>query len=149
MTQRVLAVASAGGHFNQLMQLRPGLETQSVTYVTTAEGLAAKFGAHPAVRVPDCNADTPFRAFACFMVMGWQMAKIWPHAVVTTGALPGLIAILWGRAFGARTLWVDSIANAETLSTSGRIARRIAHVTLSQWPAVAEAEGVEFRGAVL
>jgi hypothetical protein len=142
-------VASAGGHFNQLMQLRPGLEGQAVTYATTMPGLAAQFGATPAVLVPDCNADTPLRALACFVATGWRMARLRPHAVVTTGALPGVIAILWGRAFGARTLWVDSIANAETLSASGRLARRVAHVTLSQWPSVAEAEGVAFRGAVL
>ena len=147
--RRVLAVASAGGHFVQLMQIRSGLAGHAVTYATTAPGLAAEFGALPAVQVPDCNADTPLRALAGFLVTGWHMARIRPHVVVTTGALPGVMAILWGRLLGARTLWVDSIANAETLSASGRIARKIAHVTLSQWPAVAEAEGVQFRGAVL
>jgi hypothetical protein len=147
--RRILAVASAGGHFNQLLLLRPGLGGHAVTYLTTLDGLAETHGARPSARVPDCNADTPFRIVLCFVVTGWQVIRHWPHAIVTTGALPGVIALAWGRAIGARTLWIDSIANAEELSASGRLARRIAHRTLSQWPAVAKAEGVDYQGALL
>jgi hypothetical protein len=153
MTRRsrpVLAVASAGGHFNQLMLLRPGFEGQQVIYVTTLAGLAEEFGALPARRVPDCNANTPLRALGCLAVTGWHVMRLRPRAVVTTGALPGVFALFWGRVAGARTLWIDSVANAEELSSSGRMARRIAHCTLSQWPAVAAAEdGVEYQGSVL
>ena len=147
--RRVIAVASAGGHFNQLMLLRPGFEGQDVHFMTTRPGLAAQFGALPASQVPDCNAKTPFRALLCIAVTAWRILRIRPEAIVTTGALPGVIALAFGRAVGARTLWVDSVANAEELSASGRLARRIAHRTLSQWPAVARAEGVEYAGSVL
>jgi hypothetical protein len=145
----VFAIASAGGHFNQLMLLRPGFEGQEVTYLTTLPGLAETFGALPVRLIPDCNADTPLRVLVCCFVTGWQVLRHRPDAIVTTGALPGVIALAWGRTIGARTLWIDSIANAEKLSASGRLARRIAHCTLSQWPAVAEAEGVGYEGAVL
>lgn len=131
------------------MQLRPGFAGQRVTYATTLPGLAAQFDAHPALRLPDCNAKTPLRALACVAVTGWHMIRLRPDAVITTGALPGVIAVGWGRLVGARTLWVDSIANAEELSASGRLARRIAHVTLSQWPSVATAHGTGYEGSVL
>jgi hypothetical protein len=147
--RRVLAVASAGGHFNQLMQLRPGFAGHDVLYLTTLEGLAAQFGAAPAARIPDCNANTPLRVLACLAVTGWRVLRFRPDVVISTGALPGVIALAWGRMIGARTLWIDSIANAETLSASGRLARRLAHLTLSQWPAVAAAEGVGYEGSVL
>jgi hypothetical protein len=57
--------------------------------------------------------------------------------------------ILLGRLTGARTLWIDSIANSERMSSSGRLARKLAHRTISQWPEVATAEGVECWGSVL
>jgi hypothetical protein len=57
--------------------------------------------------------------------------------------------ILLGRLIGARTLWVDSIANSERMSTSGRMAKKLAHRVVSQWPEVAAKEGVECWGAVI
>ena len=99
--------------------------------------------------MPDCNADAPLRALACAARMGVLMLRLRPHVVVTTGALPGLIALALARPLGARTIWVDSVANAEEMSASGRMARRFATHRLSQWPAVAEAEGATYAGSVL
>lgn len=74
-----------------------------------------------------------------------------PTFVVTTGSAPGLIGIAIARTFfGARTIWIDSIANYERLSTSGRLARRFANVWLTQWPHLSgEAFGPQHWGAVL
>ena len=147
--RRILAVASGGGHFQQLMTLRPGYDTGEVTYMTTLPDLAAQFGEGPQVTVPDCNANTPLAALRCSGVIFWRVLRLRPHVVITTGALPGVIAVMWGRLMGARTLWIDSIANAEELSVSGRLARRVAHVTLSQWPEVAAATGTRYEGSIL
>lgn len=147
--KRVLAVASAGGHFQQLMQMREGYDRHEVCYVTTLPGLAETFSAHPARLVPDCNANTPLRALACATAMMRHVLQVRPQIIITTGALPGVLALVCGRLIGAHTLWIDSVANAEEMSSSGRLARRIAHLTLSQWPNVAEAEGVRFEGSVL
>ncbi|MEM1232551.1 MAG: UDP-N-acetylglucosamine--LPS N-acetylglucosamine transferase [Pseudomonadota bacterium] len=149
---RILAVASAGGHFQQLMALRAGYAEAPgarVTYMTTLPGLAGQFGAAPQITVPDCNADTKVAALRAGCIIGWHVLWLRPHVIVTTGALPGLLALLWGRLTGARTLWIDSVANAEDLSASGRMARRVAHLTLSQWPDVAASTGTRYEGSVL
>ena len=57
--------------------------------------------------------------------------------------------LLFGRLVGAKSLWIDSIAQAEEMSSSGRIAKKLATATVAQWPEVACAEGVECWGAVL
>jgi hypothetical protein len=46
-------------------------------------------------------------------------------------------------------VWIDSIANAERMSSSGLQARRFAHVWLTQWPALAVAGGPSYWGEVL
>jgi hypothetical protein len=149
MTKRIIAIASAGGHWQQLMLLRPAYETHQVTYMTTLPGLAERFDAAPACRVPDCNRNTRLRALATAAVLAWHMLRLRPHVVITTGAMPGLIGLALGRALGARTIWVDSVANAEEMSASGKLARRVAHLRLSQWQNVAAAENVEFAGRLL
>lgn len=147
--RRVVAIASAGGHFNQLMLMRPGYETHKVTYLTTLAGLPDQFGALPARIVPDCNANTPLRAVRSFFAIGAQIVSLRPHVVISTGALPGVMALVWGRVVGAHTIWVDSVANAEELSASGRLAKKFAHLTLSQWQTVAETTGATYKGSVL
>ena len=147
--KRVLAIASGGGHWQQLMLMRPAFEGHDVLYLTTLPGLPEAFGAAPSRIVPDCNRDRPWQAARCAAAIGAQVARHRPHVVISTGALPGVIALGLGRAARARTIWVDSVANAEEMSMSGRLARRVADLWLSQWPEVAEASGAQYAGAVL
>jgi UDP-N-acetylglucosamine:LPS N-acetylglucosamine transferase len=79
----------------------------------------------------------------------WVLIKERPDVVISTGAAPGLIALRLGKWMGARTVWLDSIANVEALSMSGRKALPFADLTLSQWPDVAAREGCQYKGAVL
>ena len=72
-----------------------------------------------------------------------------PSVVVSTGAAPGLFGVIFGKLGGARTIWIDSIANAEELSMSGRLAGRWADLWLTQWPELAREGGPAFEGAVL
>jgi hypothetical protein len=71
-----------------------------------------------------------------------------PQIIVTTGALPGLVAVILAWPFRIRTLWVDSIANSEVLSGSGRLAGCVATAAVTQWPALVE-PGVDHWGSVL
>jgi hypothetical protein len=77
------------------------------------------------------------------------MLKTRPHVVITTGAAPGYFAIRMGRVLGARTLFLDSVANAEKLSLSAHLSQRHADLMLTQWPDVAERTGSKFMGSVI
>lgn len=52
-TTRVLAVASGGGHWEQLMLLRPTLARYDVRFATTDPGVALKHDIADAARLPD------------------------------------------------------------------------------------------------
>ncbi len=149
MKKRVLAVASGGGHWQQMMLLRPAFEGMQVFYLTTLPGLPEQFGAAPAAIVPDANRNERVATLRSALAIFLRLLRFRPHVVISTGALPGVIALALGRLVGARTIWVDSVANAEEMSMSGRLARRFAHLWLSQWAHVAKAEGAEYAGAVL
>lgn len=147
--KKVLAVASAGGHFVQLMRMAPAFAHHDVLWLSTAPGLAEKipFGRFASVR--DASMwDKPGLLLMALQV-GWQVLRLRPDVVISTGAAPGYFAVVFGRLLGARTIWVDSIANAEELSLAGRKVRRWASHWLTQWPELARADGPHHIGAVL
>lgn len=149
---KVMAIASGGGHWVQLMRLKPALEGFDVFFVSLDPSSADD--------VPGCRyytiRDASRRNKAAFILVALQLLRILfrerPKVVITTGSAPALVAlVLARRLLGARTIWIDSIANVERLSTSGEKAGRVADLWLTQWPELAEGQGPrpEFWGAVL
>ena len=146
--RKVLAIASGGGHFVQLLRLRPAWDGMAVAYATVDPSSRLDVGGAPFHTFRDSSRADGWRAICTVIDMAGILLKERPDVIVTTGALPGLIACALGRLLGARTLWVDSIANSEVISTSGKHARRIAHQVVTQWPQLAE-PGVDHWGSVL
>ncbi len=147
--RRLLAIASGGGHWAQLCLLRPAFAGFDVHFATTIAGLDDEFGAKPCTLVSDCNRNRPFSAALAVLRIAVLLLRFRPHVVVTTGALPGLIAIALAKRLGAHTVWIDSVANAEELSMAGKHARKHASLWLTQWPHVAAESGAGFNGALL
>ena len=145
---KVLAVASGGGHWVQLQRLRPAFEGAQIEWVSTEPDYAATVhGRFHVVR--DANLWDKWGLLLLFLQMAWLLLRVRPALVVTTGAAPGFAAIFFGRLLGARTVWIDSIANGEALSGSGARAGRWANVWLTQWEHLAKPEGPHYWGAVL
>jgi UDP-N-acetylglucosamine:LPS N-acetylglucosamine transferase len=99
--------------------------------------------------VSDCNRNDKWESAICLARIVFILLRFRPHIVISTGALPGFFAIAAGRLLDARTLWIDSIANAEEPSMAGRLARSKATRSFSQWPDLAAQAGGEYHGAVL
>lgn len=146
---RVLAVASGGGHWIELMRLRPAFAGCEVAWVSMFDNYAAEVAGERYYTVPDASRFDKLAMLAVFHKAIRIMLRERPDAIVTTGSFPMLSFILLGRLMGARTLWIDSIAQAEEISSSGRIARKLAHKAVCQWPDVAKSEGLDCWGAVL
>ncbi len=145
----LLAVASGGGHWVQLLRLRPAFAGWNVSYVSTFADQASEMTEADIYFVPDTSRFRKSKLVQVAWLALIIVLKTRPRAIITTGSAPGLFFLVAGRLIGAKTLWVDSIANSTRLSSSGRLARRLAHCTISQWPDVARAEGVQCWGSVL
>jgi UDP-N-acetylglucosamine:LPS N-acetylglucosamine transferase len=147
--KRLLAVASGGGHWVQMMRLRPAFAGVDVSFATPDASAAAIVAPAPVYIYPDSNKDAPLRLIMTALHLAVIVLKVRPDVVISTGAAGGYIAIRIARLMGARTMFIDSIANAQELSVSARLSRGVAHRVLSQWPNVASATGTEFSGAVI
>lgn len=144
----ILAVASGGGHWVQLLRLKSAFENYEVSYVSTLAGLTVQNSKVFLVR--DASRTDKLGLVILAIQLLRIIVTLRPSAVVTTGAAPGVIALRIAKLFGARTVWVDSIANVEEVSLSGLLARKHADLWLTQWPHLVEKyDGLQFRGSVL
>ncbi len=146
---RVLAAASGGGHWEQLMLLRPTLAQYDIRFATTEPAVAVQHGIAGAERLPDCNQNMPIRSALCALAALRVVLRHRPRIVISTGAAPGFFCILAGRLIGARTLWIDSVANGEELSMCGKLSKRFAHECWTQWEHLAGPDRPRYHGAVL
>lgn len=131
------------------MLLRPMLERFDVSFATTNAELGRREGLPHVHVLTDTNRERPLDALRCVIQAFRIAAKVRPDVVITTGALPGLICLVVGRLRGARTVWIDSVANSEVPSMSGKIARRFVTLWLTQWEHIARPGRAEFAGALL
>ncbi len=144
----VLAVASGGGHWEELMLLRPAFEDERTVFATTNRELAARDGVRDVRVLPDSNRDEPRQALWCMIASARLIWRVRPNLLVTTGALPGLFCLIFARLLGARTIWVDSIANSDRPSLSGACARLFATRWYTQWKHL-ESATRRYEGALL
>lgn len=145
----VLAVSSSGGHWVQLRRLAPAFSGADVHFATTDASAGDQVGEARFHVYPDANKETPMRLVASIFKLAWIVLRVRPQVVVSTGAAGGFLAIKLARLIGARTMFIDSIANARELSVSARLSLGVADRVLSQWPGVAAQTSAEYRGAVI
>ena len=148
-SKRILAVASGGGHWVQLLRLRPAFENFEVTYVSRDPSSCQDVTNARFFTIGDASRSQKLAFFGVILKAFWILLRTRPAVIITTGAAPGLVILALGKTlFGAKTIWVDSIANVEKLSGSGVLAARFADLRLTQWPDLAS-DDVEHWGAVL
>ena len=129
--RKLLAVSSGGGHWVQLLRVSPAFENCEVTFVTVHEFYRSQVPNHKFYVVNDASRWNKLGLVRAARRLAWIVWKERPEIVVSTGAAPGYIALRLGRMFGARTIWLDSIANVEDLSLSGRKIGRYADLWLT------------------
>src|SRR6476469_5557489 len=90
---RILAVASAGGHWVQLGRLSEAFADSDTLYVTTVAGEIAPSGGRPVATISDGSRNEPWRLLVAAMQLAVLMHRFRPNAVITTGAAPGYVAL--------------------------------------------------------
>jgi UDP-N-acetylglucosamine:LPS N-acetylglucosamine transferase len=148
--KKVLAISSGGGHWVELLRLRPALRGHDVVYVTVSAAYRDQVDGAPLLVIHDATRWDRLGMLRTAAQILAIVLKERPDVVVSTGAFPGFLGIVLAkRLLGARTIWVDSLANAGELSLSGRNVRRHADLWLTQWPELAAPGGPRYLGSML
>lgn len=159
---RVLALASAGGHWVQLRRLRPAWAGCDVAYATSHSGYRSEVERDAETErvaprfytFPEASRWNRLRLLWQCLAVARIVWKERPQVVISTGASAGYFALCVARWLGARTVWVDSIANSAELSLAGRKVGRHADLWLTQWqhltPETADQSShLQYQGQVL
>ncbi len=133
----------------QLQRLVPALAGHDVAFATVDPAYREDV---PSARFYAVNDATRWNRFGlvvlAFRVLGVLLRER-PDVVISTGAAPGFFGVVLGKLLGAGTIWLDSMANVERLSLSGRTVRLFADLWLTQWPHLAAARGPRYEGALV
>jgi len=154
MNLKICAGASAGGHLNQLLKVLNYSEdwiTQPSVYITTQPELAGKLEKRGRTYIiGECNRYHPLAAINIIFKGFVLMLKEKPDVIITTGSMPIAMICLVAKLFRKKIIWIDSIANTERFSLSGRLMYHFADLFLTQWPHLAKTHRkAEYVGAIL
>ncbi len=150
MSRKVLLVSSKGGHWIQLKRIVNAFKNDEIAFLSTFE------------KVPSLSGNDFSNYFAVVDASRWNkillvkqllqvtrvVFAIKPRIIVTTGASIGVWAIIAGRLIGSKTVWIDSIANYERMSLSGRLVKPFVNIHLTQWEHLAMGKTC-YKGTVL
>ena len=140
MRKKVLFISSTGGHLNELLQLSPLFEKYD-SYILTEkdksnENLKQTYGER-LYFLPYGTRAKLFTyifkyLFLCFKTL-YLYAKVRPKVIVTTGThTAGPICIL-GKIFGSKIVYIETFANTNRKTATGRLLYPIADLFIVQW----------------
>ncbi len=138
--KKVMFISSTGGHLTELMQLKPLFKKYNYHIVTekTSSNLALRkeYGkkiSYVIYGTKDHKFSYIFKLLAnCFIEL-FIFLKFRPKYIVTTGAhIAGPMCCI-GKLFGAKIIFIESIANMNTKTITGKYVYKFADLFLVQW----------------
>lgn len=138
--KRVLFISSTGGHFHELMRLRP-LFKKYDTYIATEkqktnEYLRDEFKNkvfYLLYGTKDHPITYPFKLILNCFISLFYFFKIRPDCIVTTGTHTAGPICCIAKIFGKKVIYIETIANINSKTITGRIIYHIADLFLVQW----------------
>lgn len=134
--KKLCFAASSGGHFYQLMMLKPLMEKYDSIIVTEKTDYKSAPDHIKTYYLRQIN-----RREKCYLI--WMLANVFaslrilwkekPDAIVCTGVLAVLPLCLWMKLFGKKVIFIESIACTKKPTQSGKLLYKFADYFYVQW----------------
>ena len=148
--ERILLVASPGGHLMQMVALHPAWEDLECRWVTL-EAADSKFLLDPA-DVVFAHGPTPRNVPNFFrnLRLAWRTVRRYkPDVILSTGAGLAVPFFVVGRLCGVRLVYVESFTRVKKPALTGRLVYPLAHVFFVQWPTSSRRRRAIYAGSVV
>lgn len=138
--KKVLFISSTGGHFNELLQLKPLFERYDYNIVTEKDELTQKYKQEYGNKISYLVYGTrkriityPFKLiYNCFKSLFFYI-RLRPKYIITTGTHTAVPMCYIGKLFGSKIIFIETFANKNTKTLSGKLVYPIANLFLVQW----------------
>lgn len=146
--KKVLFISSTGGHLSELLQLSPMFKKYD-SYIMTEKtksnlSLKAKYPGHVHFMIYGTYGSLkqkliyPFRLIGnCFISLFWFL-RIWPDAIVTTGAHNAGPMCCIAKLFRKKVIFIETFANSKSKTATGKIVYKFADLFIVQWESMLE-----------
>lgn len=143
--KKVLFISSTGGHFSELLQLKPLFKKYDSYIITekdkTSENLKEEYG-EKFFFLPYGTRSKLFTyifkyLYLCLKTI-YLYFKIRPKYIVTTGTHTAVPMCYIGKLFGSKIIFIETFANSKSKTLSGRMIYPIANLFIVQWKEMLE-----------
>ncbi len=138
--KKVLFISSTGGHLSEMMMLNDLFKKYDYHIITektkTTKNLKDKY--HERINyliygTKDHPFSYPFKLLVnCFKSVYFYF-KIRPDFIVTTGAHTAGPMCCLGKIFGSRIIYIETFANMNTKTITGKLIYKFADLFIVQW----------------
>ena len=138
--KKVLFISSTGGHLNELLQLSPLFEKYDYHIITEKdkanENLKKRYGKKLDFLPYGTRAKLftyIFKYFYLCLKTIYYYFKLRPNVLVTTGTHTAGPMCYLGKIFGSKIIYIETFANKNKKTATGRLIYPIADLFIVQW----------------
>ena len=140
VNKKVLFISSTGGHLSEMLQLSSLFEKFDYHIITEYDKTTKSMKNKYKKKIDFLRYGTKDRPLSYMFVFPYNcirafrlFLKINPDIILTTGAHTAVPMCYIGKLFRKKVIFIESFANSETRTLSGRLVYPIADVFIVQW----------------
>jgi len=146
-SNRILLYACVGGHLDQLCGIAEKLQDYNLTFVVNDNYAVRKVMENRTLRISFAERD--IRQFINIFQALQILWKVRPSIIISTGSSPAVWFFYFGKfLFGAKLIFVESIARVDSFSLTGRLVLPIADYFFVQWEGFARKTDTLYYGVI-
>lgn len=143
--KKVMFISSKGGHFVELMKLKPLFNDYDYTIVTEGKANREKLKKEYGKKINFLIYGTKSHIWSYIFIFPINIIKslilfikIKPKYIITTGTHTAVPMCYIGKIFGSKIIYIETFANIHRKTKAGKLVYPIADLFLVQWEQMLE-----------
>lgn len=150
---KVIFCSSAGGHYTELIQLKPLIEKYNGVIITEKTQISIDTTLPTEYLIYSSKNDGWiyfFEYFYVWLLSLYYFVKYFPIVIISTGVHSTIPICVLGYLFRRKIIYIETIANVKTPSMTGKIMYYIATDFYVQWEELLEVyPNAKFGGCII